>query len=128
MRDLSGRGVDPAALVEAAQRCLQAEQAQLDNLSLALVDDNRIIHLNEKLLGRSRPTDVIAFEAEDGEAEIIISVDTAQRQAQAEGHSLVSELRYLVAHGVLHVLGWDDRDEGARQRMLERQDEILEED
>lgn len=125
LRDLSGRDLDPAPLEEAARRTLQAEGAQLESLSLALVDDERITGLNARLLGRDNPTDVIAFEADEGEGEVIVSVDTAQRQAEAEGHDLLTELRFLIAHGVLHVLGHDDGDEAARAAMLRRQDEIL---
>lgn len=125
LRDLSGRDLDPAPLEEAARRTLQAEGAQLGSLSLALVDDERITGLNARLLGRDNPTDVIAFEADEGEGEVIVSVDTAQRQAEAEGHDLLTELRFLIAHGVLHVLGHDDGDEAARAAMLRRQDEIL---
>lgn len=124
-RNLSGTDLDLALLEEAAQRTLQAEGAQLETLSLALVDDERITSLNARLLGRDNPTDVIAFEADEGEGEVIVSVDTAQRQAGEEGHSLMTELRFLIAHGVLHVLGHDDSDETSRDRMLRRQDEIL---
>ncbi|MHB8997117.1 MAG: rRNA maturation RNase YbeY [Armatimonadota bacterium] len=125
IRNLSGQDVDLSSLQEAALRTLAAEGAQLEVLSLALVDDERITSLNARLLGRDNPTDVIAFEADEGEGEVIISVDTAATQAAAEGHSALTELRYLVAHGVLHVLGHDDGDDEAKQNMLRRQDEIL---
>lgn len=125
IRNLSGREVDLSSLQEAALRTLTAEGADLQVLSLALVDDERITSLNARLLGRDNPTDVIAFEADEGEGEVIISVDTAAQQAAAEGHSMLTELRYLVAHGVLHVLGHDDSDDEAKQKMLRRQDEIL---
>ncbi|MGE5531922.1 MAG: rRNA maturation RNase YbeY [Bacteroidota bacterium] len=125
IRNLSGRDVDLCSLQEAALRTLAAEGADLEVLSLALVDDERITSLNARLLGRDNPTDVIAFEADEGEGEVIISVDTATQQAAAEGHPVLTELRYLVAHGVLHVLGHDDSDDEAKQNMLRRQDEIL---
>ena len=124
-RNLSGTELDLSLLEEAARWTLQAEGAALETLSLALVDDDRITSLNARLLGRDNPTDVIAFEADEGEGEVIVSVDTAQRQAVEEGHSLMTELRFLIAHGVLHVLGHDDSDEALRDRMLRRQDEIL---
>lgn len=125
IRNLSGSELDLEALEEAALRTLVAEGADLEVLSLALVDDERITSLNARLLGRENPTDVIAFEVDEGEGEVIVSVDTAARQAEAEGHSLLTELRYLIAHGVLHVLGHDDSDDASRQCMLRRQDEIL---
>lgn len=125
MRNLSGTELELPLLEQAALLTLRAEGAALETLSLALVDDGRITSLNARLLGRDNPTDVIAFEADEGEGEVIVSVDTAQRQADEEGHSLMTELRFLIAHGVLHVLGHDDSDEASRDRMLRRQDEIL---
>ncbi len=125
VRNLSGQAVDTEALVETARQVLDTEGAELDSLSLALVDDERIGALNRRLLGREGPTDVIAFEAEEAEGEVIVSVDTAARQADEWGHSLHEELRFLVAHGVLHVCGWDDTDPADRQRMIERQHETL---
>jgi len=125
LRNLSGTELELPLLEEAARRTLRAEGAGLETLSLAFVDDERITSLNARLLGRDNPTDVIAFEVDEGEGEVIVSVDTARRQANDEGHSLMTELRFLIAHGVLHVLGHDDSDEASRDRMLRRQDEIL---
>lgn len=124
-RNLSGRELDLAALEEALRRVLAAEGAALAALSVALVDDDRITSLNWRLLRHEGPTDVISFEAEDGEGEIIVGVDVAERQAAEAGHSLTDELRYLLAHGALHVLGHDDSTPEQRQTMLRRQDEIL---
>lgn len=128
VRNLSGREIDVEDLRAVVEMVLAAEAAELSALSVALVDDTRIAHLNRRLLGRIGPTDVIAFEAEAGEGEVIISVDTAERQAQEFGHSLRDELRYLMAHGVLHVLGWDDSTAELRCAMLRRQDAILSQD
>ena len=117
-------------LVEVAEEALRAEGAGIDAIGLVLVDDARIGELNERLLGRTGPTDVISFEAErapDGstEAEAYISVERAQAQALEYGHALHYELAFLVAHAVLHSLGWQDTDPEARRRMLARQSEII---
>jgi probable rRNA maturation factor len=125
IRNLSGHVVDFDPLRQALEQALQAEGAKLQGLSLALVDKERMLVLNQRLLGRDYETDVIAFEADEGQGEMIVSVDAAQRQAAEVGHSLTDELRFLVVHGALHVLGWDDADPADRQRMLERQHEIL---
>jgi probable rRNA maturation factor len=125
VRNLSGRAVDAAPLLEAARSVLAAERRELAVLSLALVDDERISALNRRLLDHEGPTDVIAFEADEGEGEVIVSVETAARQGAEVGQSLMAELRFLVAHGVLHVCGWDDTTPAARERMIERQHEIL---
>jgi probable rRNA maturation factor len=126
LRNLSGHEVPWPPLTEAAEMALAAEGAQVAVLSLALVDDDRISQLNQRLLNHEGPTDVISFEVDDeGAGEIIISVDTAARQAAELGHSLVTELRYLVVHGVLHTLGYCDDDETSRKQMIKRQDEII---
>lgn len=125
-RNLSGQDIDLGALQAIARAVLMAEEVELPALSVALVDDERITALNKRLLGRDNPTDVIAFEAEAGEGEVILGVDTAVRQAQEAGHDLTTELRYLMAHAVLHVLGWDDSTPEQRTAMLRRQDEIIE--
>ena len=123
VRNLSGR--DAEILFRTARQVLAAEAAELPALSIALVDDSRIAGLNARLLNHAGPTDVIAFEADGGEGEVIISIETADRQAEELGHSLGYELRYLLAHGVLHVLGWDDSTAELRDAMLRRQDEII---
>jgi probable rRNA maturation factor len=57
--------------------------------------------------------------------DIAISIDTAQRQAQQQGHSLKTELAWLAAHGFLHLLGWDHPDEESLTQMLDRQETLL---
>ncbi|AUB37577.1 ybeY, putative rRNA maturation factor [Nostoc flagelliforme CCNUN1] len=57
--------------------------------------------------------------------DIIVSVDTAQRQAQQQEHSLPTELAWLASHGLLHLLGWDHPDEESLGRMLKQQVRLL---
>ncbi len=109
---------------------LIAENARIDTYSIVLVDNDGIAELNNRLLGRACPTDVISFECDEGpdgsiEAEAYISVEQATLQAKELGHSVIWELAFLTAHAVLHSLGHDDGDEDSRHRMLERQAEIL---
>lgn len=85
--------------------------------------------LNREFRGFDRPTDVLAFpgdEAEDPHGErhlgdIAIAVPTAARQARERGHSLPQEIRILVLHGYLHLLGYDhETDEGQMRRLQAR--------
>jgi len=129
IRDLQGTPVDEALLRQAAEAALRRAGGGLGTLSLALVDDDRIRLVNRRYRNVDAPTDVIAFEAEDqpdGPAgEVIISVETAKRQAVEAGHSLAREMSLLTAHGLLHVLGYDDAtEEGARQ-MEAVQEQVL---
>ncbi len=98
-------------------------------VGLVLVDDERIAEVNQRFRGLDGPTDVISFEAEeegpDLVGEIIVSVETARRQAEAAGHDLTTELAWLVAHGMLHVAGMDHSTQEQLEDMLHLQRIIL---
>ena len=93
------------------------------SLTVALVRDRRIKELNRDFRGKDRATDVLSFPAGDGfEADylgdVVISTDTAARQAKDAGHSLDRELSELVIHGVLHLCGYDhETDRGEMNRL-----------
>lgn len=109
-------------------------------LGLRLTTDADIQSLNAQYRHNDKPTDVLAFAALEGEyslpeeiqasfplylGDIVISVDTAQVQAQERGHSLRQELAWLAAHGLLHLLGWDHPDEASLTSMLQQQTRLL---
>ncbi|MCP9884762.1 rRNA maturation RNase YbeY [Synechococcus sp. ATX 2A4] len=114
------------------------------SLGLTLVGDAAIAELNADWRQIEGPTDVLAFAAqeeapplpaggEDGEdseplelGDIVISVETAARQAEAAGQSLARELTWLASHGLLHLLGWDHPDDARLEAMLARQEQLLE--
>lgn len=130
IRDLQGQDIDHALITKAAGATARAQDTPIDEISLVLVDNARIRQLNQRLLNRDRPTDVIAFEAEedpDGlrRAEAYISVEQAQIQAQQQGHTIQYELAFLVAHAVLHMLGFSDITQAGRQEMLQTQKAII---
>lgn len=130
-----------------------ALQAVAYSAGLSLVGDAEIAELNGDWRGKAGPTDVLAFAAqdealdgappmpmpagfEDDDAEvsggaplelgdIVISVETAARQAGEHGHSLVRELLFLASHGLLHLLGWDHPDDASLKAMLARQESLL---
>lgn len=105
-------------------------------IGLRLTSDAQIQTLNAQYRHQNKPTDVLAFAAlevdcpqpEELQAaeslylgDIVISVDTAKRQAQQQQHPLSTELAWLAAHGTLHLLGWDHPDEESLSRMLKQQ-------
>ncbi len=109
-------------------------------LSLRLTDDTEIQTLNTQYRHQNKPTDVLAFAALEVDfpqpaemrsllplylGDIAISVDTARRQAQQQGHTLVTELAWLAAHGLLHLLGWDHPNEDGLLQMLNQQTIML---
>jgi len=77
-------------------------------VNVVLCDDDLITELNERFRGRGTATDVLAFpfEEEDFLGEVYVSLDRVQRQAEEYGVSLEDELRRLVVHGLLHLLGY----------------------
>lgn len=129
IRNLQDKPLDDELVGSVARAAAHYKDLSLDALSLVFTDDDRITEINSQFLDRNEPTDVIAFEAErDPEGlsgEIIVSVQTAQRQAAERGHELFIELAWLIAHGVLHVAGMSDGTEDERQQMMRQQQQIL---
>jgi probable rRNA maturation factor len=104
----------------------------LDNpdgeLSILLVDDEQISALNRDYLHREGPTNVIAFPMQEGEfsqisphllGDVVISVETARREAEMAGIALDRRLAELLVHGVLHLFGYDHETEGADAEAME---------
>lgn len=121
---------------------LQADipPARAYELSLRLTDDTEIQSLNSHYRHQDQPTDVLAFAALEVECpqpalwrsrlplylgDIVISVDTANRQAQQQEHTLQTQLAWLATHGLLHLIGWDHPDEDSLIGMLDQQAILL---
>lgn len=106
-----------------------AEAVSGAELSVAIVGDEEIEHLNRRYLGRSGPTDVLAFpygiEEDHIEGEVVINADEAMRQAERRSHGPEDELLLYAVHGVLHLLGYDDADVEQTKRMHERELSVL---
>jgi probable rRNA maturation factor len=109
--------------------------AQCD-LSLLLVDDDQIREFNRTYLDRDRSTNVISFAMGEGEfsdinpqvlGDIIVSVETAHRDAAAAGMDFMDEMEFLVIHGLLHLLGYNHEHTTAREskRMRARERELF---
>jgi probable rRNA maturation factor len=90
------------------------------DLSFVVVDDERMAELHERYADVPGPTDVLSFPlAEDPVllGEVVISADTARREAAARGHPAYDELLLYAVHGVMHLVGHDDHDPAQRRRM-----------
>lgn len=99
-------------------------------VTVALVDDERLQALHRDFMGINEPTDIMTFPIGDsGESpqggELIISMDHALTRAGAWGLSPTDEIRFLVIHGLLHLLGWRDDTAEERERMLARQQHLF---
>ena len=126
-------GVSRPKVVRRAQAMLDALQMPDSELSILLTDDDQIKRLNRTYRKKNRPTDVLAFAQREGEhgdragpllGDLVVSVPTARRQAGARGIEFTSELTMLLAHGLLHLLGWD-HDTPRKDRRMSRETDRL---
>ncbi|HEV8144565.1 MAG TPA: rRNA maturation RNase YbeY [Methylomirabilota bacterium] len=120
-----------ARLVRTGQRALDALGRPEGEVDVAVVDDVEIRSLNAAHRGVERRTDVLAFPLElRGAAsglfgQVVISADTAARQARRVGVPLALELELLTTHGILHLAGYDDRDPVEADLMHRRARDLL---
>lgn len=116
-------------LKRAVERVLKGEKERTSAaISLVLCDDKTIHELNIRYLGHDYPTDVLSFPLSEGEplvGEIIISVETAERNAKRFRQTLEQELLRLAIHGTLHLLGYDDTTSQQRKRMRQKERKYL---
>ena len=133
--DVRRSGVNGRALVATAQRLLGELGERESALSLSLVDDDAIRSLNHRFRGKDKATDVLSFPLDDGTAstlrerllgDVVISVDTARRQAAQYDASLQRELYRLLIHGLLHLKGHDHVHAGERRSMQREERRLAE--
>ena len=104
--------------------CKRAAEAVLKDrqVTVAIVDDKEIARLHELFLKIPGPTDVLSFPT----GEIVVSADTAKREAEQRGIPPLHELVLYVVHGALHLDGYNDKSAGERKRMRAAERRILE--
>ncbi len=111
-------------------------KAHLISLGLEFTDDLTIKKLNSKWRNKAEKTDVLSFPAIESDiflpsnklvelGDIIVSLPTAVQQAKEHNHDLQRELRWLVSHGLLHLLGWDHPNSKSLEQMLDLQEHLL---
>lgn len=126
--------LDPRRVRTLATRMLDALELEQAELSVLLTDDATIHELNREHRGKDRPTDVLAFPQEIESLEelpraalvrgqgfvlgdVVISLDTAERQARARKRELADEVCFLLAHGLLHLVGYDHAEPEEKREM-----------
>jgi len=128
------RGVRAAAVRSDARRLLAALHETRAELTVSLVSDAEIQRLNRADRGMDRPTDVLAYALREGPrapgdewalGDVVISVDTATRQARHRGVSTADEVRALLIHGLLHLLGFDHERSPAQARRMKARERQL---
>lgn len=139
--DQTGRAASYLALVRSvAGRCLVVDGLTgVYQLSITIVEDERIRELNVEHRGLDEVTDVLSFplQTEDPASfvlppsaptylgDVVLAFGRASEQADEYEHSLERELAYLTVHGILHLLGYDHEVEDEREAMRIREEEIL---
>ena len=131
----SGDPVDISALQAQAEFLISALCLHPEcELSIAIVDVERMTELHVEWMDEPGPTDVLSFpmdELVEGDAEsgvlgdIVLCPAVVADQAQAAGHSVQAEFELLLTHGMLHLLGHDHEDEEEHRVMFARQDQLL---
>lgn len=106
-------------LVEA--ECRGSVLNRLPEIYFVLVSDARIASLHDEFMQDPTPTDVITFR----HGEIVMSAETARREARRRGLPLPEEIARYAVHGLLHLAGWSDGDPGAATDMRIMQEKIL---
>lgn len=127
-------------LISLARRVLKQEGPPRAEVTIRLTDDAEVHELNRRYRGYDKPTDVLSFAQRDQMADappppdlpgmptilgdVIISVDTARKQAATQSVTLEEELSLLVVHGILHLLGYEDETEEGAEQMRVREREM----
>lgn len=127
LRLSAARGEYAARIVRAAAREWLATLGYAE-VSLSLVPDSEMRQLNRRFRGKDKPTDVLSFPLQEGRrhlGDVVISLDTARRQAKEGGWPLSVELRRLLAHGLLHCAGHDHETPRDARRMQRAERRLL---
>jgi len=118
--------VDEEGLRALARDTLRGEGIDRAELSVSFVDQAEIAGLHERFMDEAGPTDVLSFPLDDVDedgvrllGDVVVAPTEAARNNPSDP---ASELRLLLVHGILHLLGYDHEDDGARTRMWERQE------
>ncbi|MCP4682931.1 MAG: rRNA maturation RNase YbeY [Desulfobacterales bacterium] len=126
--------------MEKIQQRAQAILSALDNpegeLSILIVDDQKIAELNKKYLNRKGPTNVIAFPMQEGDfaevnpnllGDVVISIETAEKEGQVAGIDTEERFEELLVHGILHLFGYNhEEDDNEAMVMESKSRELLE--
>lgn len=107
---------------------MKGEQALLSELNVVFVNDREIKRLNKKYLSHDYVTDVLSFRLDNSaliEGEVYVNLDQADRQAREFRIRPPSEVGRLVAHGILHIIGYEDDTPGKRRVMQALEDKYL---
>ncbi|MFM8842933.1 MAG: rRNA maturation RNase YbeY [Actinomycetota bacterium] len=137
LSNLTASNCDESRLISLADFSLLAMGIHRDSeLSLSLVDEEEMSALHVRWMGEPGATDVLSFPMDEMKphsaaqgpgmvGDVVLCPDFAARQAAQAGHALQQELELLTVHGILHLLGYDHREENEKEVMFNLQDNLL---
>lgn len=124
--------LDAAAVQAAVERVVSGEGFVVRDLNVVLTEHAAVHALNREWVGHDRETDVVSFPLDEHAAglgevngEVYVDLDTAAERAPEFGASFAEEALRYVVHGLLHLMGHDDGDEAARERMRALEERYL---
>ena len=125
--------IDRNKIIKCAEHVLKAMAEDDVELSLVLVNDMYIRNLNWKYRRKDSATDVLAFPMRDSRGlsgpvlgDVVISVETAKREAKKRKKDFQEEFDLYFVHGILHLLGYDDEKPRAKKKMKAKEKELME--
>lgn len=139
----NGSNDHKSGIRQAVETALRRHKVRGATINILIVDDLEMARLHKTHLGQEGPTDVLAFDLGDDpitehgkieearalirmiEGEVVVSLDTARREASQRSHPVEAELALYAVHGTLHLLGYKDESEADAHRMHVEEDEIL---
>ncbi len=136
--EITGRSVprfSRAAMREFVLHCvrnierIRSAAIRASEISVAIIGDDEMCLLNRDFRGKNQTTDVLTFPADESYSQpgvsahplgdIVISLDQASRQAASQKHSIATEVRYLLLHGIIHAFGFDHETDAGEMNALE---------
>ena len=123
--------ISEEAIGQAVRAALSSHACRHANVSVAVIDDHDMARLHESYRGCCEPTDVLSFDLgddpDDGviDGEVVVSAQTAARQAALRKINAEAELLLYVVHGTLHLLGFEDATDRDAAAMHEKEDALL---
>ena len=104
------------------------ENNKIENLNFLIVDDKRMIHFNKTYLNHNYPTDIITFNTSENKkisGDIIISLERVEENAKEYKVGLEEELWRVMVHGLLHLLGYNDKSKEEKEKMRKKENYYL---
>ena len=118
--------IDLSLVRRIVNKFAKAHDVSHKEISIAFIGDAEIKKLNQTYRRKNEPTDVLTFAGEEEFwGEIIIDFEQIKRQAGRLGHSAQDEMIFILVHGLLHLLGYNDETEKGRRKMIKQADSLL---